>query len=343
MERRMIEGSTEWLADVLPKYDALTSLVSSIMASLMQAQKIDYLALSSRVKSLESISKKIQRKNYSDPKSQLTDLGGVRVIVFFESDLQRVAEIIKGAFSVDAQNSSDKVKKMSVDQIGYRSLHFVCDMGAERCKLPEYKNLAGLKFEFQVRTVLQHAWAELAHDRNYKFSGKLPEEAERKLYLYAGMLELADKGLNELSREMDQYISQVAHEIERGEFFGELNSVSLPGFVAAWASKHKVVLKNYETKDGFQDLLDELAAFGIRDVSDLEKIVPHDYHKYCDGSRAIYGVVRDWMLAYDWRRFVRDVSFDWFYQYPEDSPIWYYLAEDERASFCQAFHWGGND
>jgi len=125
MERRMIEGSTEWLADVLPKYDALTSLVSSIMASLMQAQKIDYLALSSRVKSLESISKKIQRKNYSDPKSQLTDLGGVRVIVFFESDLQRVAEIIKGAFSVDAQNSSDKVKKMSVDQIGYRSLHFV--------------------------------------------------------------------------------------------------------------------------------------------------------------------------------------------------------------------------
>lgn len=46
---------------------------------------------------------------------------------------------------------------MSVDQTGYRSVHFVCDIGSARAALPEFNGLSGLKFEIQIRTVLQHA------------------------------------------------------------------------------------------------------------------------------------------------------------------------------------------
>lgn len=81
--------------------------------------------------------------------------------------------MITGSFNIDEKNSLDKKILLASDQIGYRSVHFVCDLGAQRSGLPEFKDLGGLKFEIQVRTLLQHAWAELAHDRNYKFSGTL--------------------------------------------------------------------------------------------------------------------------------------------------------------------------
>lgn len=333
----MTQEVSVWLSDVLPKYQALTSLVSSIMANLMHESKVEYLAISSRVKEYTSVLEKIERKNYTSPQEQLTDLGGVRIIVFFESDLARVTDLIERSFSVDKKNSSDKKQQMSVDQTGYRSLHFVCDMGAARSLLPEYRNLKGLKFEFQVRTVLQHAWAELAHDRNYKFAGKLPEDAERKLYLYAGMLELADKGLDELSREMDAYIEKVHEDIKSGDLEAMIDSVRLIQFVEEWAAKSGVELVPVKSKAGYADLIEELNSFGVHYLSQLESIVPEDYHMHALEDSTIYGVVRDWMLIKDWRKFHEQVKCSWVYEDSDDEPLWKYLSEAERAEFCAVF------
>lgn len=333
----MTQDVSIWLADVLPKYQALTSLVSSIMASLMQGEKIDYLTISSRVKEYESVVEKIKRKGYASPMEQLTDLGGVRIIVMFESDLVRVSKLIERSFSIDKNNSSDKMRQMSVDQTGYRSVHFVCDMGEARFALPEYSNLNGLKFEFQVRTVLQHAWAELAHDRNYKFSGKLPEGAERKLYLYAGMLELADKGLDELSREMDAYIDQVGEDIKSGSLSSPVDSVGLVKFVDEWAACHNLHLKPVKSKSGFADLVEELSSFGIHTLTQLMELVPDDYHEHVNDEQTIYGVVRDWMLIKDWRGFDERVKRNWVYVAQEDDPLWHYLAKEDQQEFRQLF------
>lgn len=325
----------EWLASVLPKYYSLTAMIESILGNLLRESGIDYLAITSRVKSEASVLEKIKRKKYKDPSSELTDLGGIRVIVFFESDLQRVAEIVEASFNIDGENSSDKMKQMSVNQTGYRSLHYVCDMGAERGALPEYKNLAGLRFELQIRTVLQHAWAELAHDRNYKFSGKLPVDAERKLYLYAGMLELADKGLDELSREMDAYIEQVQKDISSGVLDVAIDSVSLFRFVEDWADSHNVTLGH--VKAGYEELIEELALFGVHTLAQLMAIVPHDYHEYVGEDQTIYGVVRDWMLIKDWRRFHDEVPHNWIFEDGGNEPLWNYLSAEERQAFCNTF------
>nr|WP_315449218.1 hypothetical protein [uncultured Pseudomonas sp.] len=333
----MNQDLSSWLADTLPKYQALTSLVSSIMASLMQGDKIEYLAISSRVKDHESALEKVRRKGYTSPRDQLTDLGGIRIIVFFESDLVRVSKLIERSFAIDEKNSSDKERQMSVDQTGYRSVHFVCDMGEPRFVLPEYKNLKGLKFEFQVRTVLQHAWAELAHDRNYKFAGKLPEDAERKLYLYAGMLELADKGLDELSREMDAHIEQVQEDIKSGSLESPIDSVALVRFVEEWAAGHSVNMKPLKPKSGYGDLIEELNSFGVCTLAQLMEIVPADYHEHMNEDRTIYGVVRDWMLIRDWRGFAKRVKYNWVYVDTGDDPLWSYLSEEERLAFMEEF------
>ena len=52
----------------------------------------------------------------------------------------------------------------------------------------------------QIRTVLQHAWAEYEHDIRYK--GTIPEEhvpdLDRRFTLAAGLLELADREFSEI-------------------------------------------------------------------------------------------------------------------------------------------------
>ncbi|MCX2706107.1 MULTISPECIES: GTP pyrophosphokinase [Pseudomonas] len=330
-------SAQDWLQSVLPRYGSLMVMVESIISNLLREKGIDYLAITSRVKAESSVLEKIERKQYKNPPEQLTDLGGVRVIVFFESDLQRVAEVIEGAFVIDGDNSSDKIQQMSVNQTGYRSLHYVCDLGDERGALPEYKGLAGLKFEFQVRTVLQHAWAELAHDRNYKFSGKLPHDIERRLYLYAGMLELADKGLDELSRQMDTHIEKVQNDIKSGKLDAVIDSVSLVQFVGEWAERHNVSLKFMDFKSGFEDLINELNLFGVTTLAQLRALVPADYHEHILEETTIYGVVRDWMLIKDWRGFFERVPCKWVFEDGDDEPLWRYLSADDRREFCQTF------
>ena len=60
---------------------------------------------------------------------------------------------------------------------------------------PAYEPLRGRRAQVQIRTVLQHAWAEFEHDIRYK--GTIPEEHvpdfDRRFTLAAGLLELADR------------------------------------------------------------------------------------------------------------------------------------------------------
>jgi putative GTP pyrophosphokinase len=308
-----IETAERWLDHALPKHQRLTSAVVSILDSLLKDQAIDFLAVSGRTKSKKTAIEKIGRKGYSEPARQLTDLSGIRVVVFFESDVRRVAQLVEGAFAVDRANSLDKDNLLSANQIGYRSVHFVCDLGENRSKVEEYKNLANLKFEIQIRTVLQHAWAELAHDRNYKFSGKLPKELERKLFLYAGLLEIADQGFNETSRAIDEYSENLQTRTSRGDFDIEITSLSLDAFVGLWASRTGYEFE-LSSRGDLGDLVEELRQFGVSTLAELDEIVPKDYVKVASEfkeSTSTHGVVRDWMLIKDWRRFVRDVHFSW--------------------------------
>lgn len=329
-----------WLVEVLPKHELLERSVSSIVENLLKSNNVDYLAVTGRVKNAESITKKIRRKGYKDPVSQLTDLTGIRIIVFFESQVSRVAELINQTFNVDLKNSSNKDASLLVNQMGYRSSHFVCDLGPKRKNLPEYDGLDGLKFEFQVRTVLQHAWAELAHDRNYKFSGKLPAAAERKLFLYAGMLELADRGFDELSSEIDSYIRDVQREVVAGDLEMEINSINLGEFIDEWARVNKFPLEHLSLKDGLGDLIEELRLFGISTLAELNEIIPSDYAARSIEQGigiTIYGLVRDWMLISDWRHYRANVPLRWTLSPHDSLLIQEYLPEVDLEDFYNLF------
>lgn len=302
----------DWADAIIPIQTRLTDSVITILTNLLDNNDLQYLSLSGRTKNKQSILEKISRKGYKKPETQMTDISGIRVIVFLESDIKKVCEIIETSFNVDRENSLNQDERLSTNQIGYRSVHYVCDLGVDRIKLPEFIDFSSSKFEIQVRTVLQHAWAELAHDRNYKFSGKLPPEIERNLYLYAGMLEITDKGFNDLSILIENHVQEVHDKNTEGDLDYTLDTLSLRQFVESWASKNKLEVTDTLFKSDLSELILELEQFGITNAKDLNAIIPKDYAAIVkDYNRTVFGYVRDWMLIHDWRKFIDKVTFNW--------------------------------
>lgn len=332
----------KWLDSALNRHKSLTDSVCTIIENLLISEGIDYLSVTGRTKNKSSALDKIKRKSYIDPKKQMTDLSGIRMILYFESDVKRVSDLIERSFNVDYENSLNQDELLSTNQMGYRSVHYVCDLGAARHSLPEFRKLANLKFEFQVRTILQHAWAELAHDRNYKFSGKLPREIERNLFLYAGMLEIADKGFDVVSNQIDEYINSLEEKAKVGDLGTEINSLSVRQFVKNWAKGNDLNVDIFD--NGLDELVGELIEFGISNLEELEQLIPKNYSKVFQKTEkhsTILGVVRSWMLLKDWRLFKERVNFDWIMRSERDQRTVFdhYFEEKELKEFHQAFHY----
>ncbi len=154
-----------------------------------------------RVKSETSVRSKISRPDrIYENICQLTDLIGLRIVTYFEDGVEEVARIVEGLFSIDYDRSIDKRVQIDPSSFGYRSLHYVCK------PIPETLNLP---FEIQIRTVLQHAWAEIEHDLGYKFPEAVPNAIKRRFSRVAGLLEIADAEFMELRGTMESYEKRV--------------------------------------------------------------------------------------------------------------------------------------
>jgi hypothetical protein len=85
---------------------------------------------------------------------------------------------------------------------GYASKHYLVRLNAHRRELPEYAVLKNLTMEIQVRTAVQHAWAEFEHDIRYKLDippDRKPE-FDRRFLLAAALMELADNEFAEIDK-----------------------------------------------------------------------------------------------------------------------------------------------
>lgn len=144
--------------------------------------------------------------------ADVTDVVGIRVITHFESEVHAVSSLIEKEFEIDWENSVDKGKTLAPESFGYRSLHYICtlkDKGLEA----ENERFRGLKFEIQIRSILQHAWAEIEHPLGYKSGQGIPPEFRRRFSRLAGLLEMADQEFGAIRAELQHYESKVRSEI----------------------------------------------------------------------------------------------------------------------------------
>jgi putative GTP pyrophosphokinase len=163
---------------------------------LLDDAGIDYLSVTGRTKSVASFSAKATRMIdgrpvYTDPLTQITDQIGVRVITYVHDDVAAVAELLDDELTIiDDRDIGAETARSG--RFGYSSRHII----VEAPPGPDVDAImARHRASIQVRTVLQHAWAEFEHDIRYK--GNVPEEVaadlDRRFTLAAGLIELADR------------------------------------------------------------------------------------------------------------------------------------------------------
>lgn len=275
----IISEATDWYRMKRTSYEQFANKINIIITDILKEENVLVHEVCSRAKEIDSFIEKIKDEKYDDPINQITDLTGIRVITYVESDLKKVCDIVGANFTIDPDNSSDKGELLGIDKVGYKSIHYICKLSDERTKLTDYKKFENIKFEIQIRTILQHTWAEVEHDRNYKFTGVLPKHLQRRFKILAGVLELADRELNDIALEIDHYSVTVVKETKEGKLDTLIDSTSLKAYLN---NKFKDLIPMYLEPNFNNDVtekeaLDELRLFKIETLADLDYIIPNDY------------------------------------------------------------------
>lgn len=195
------------------RYESFAKSIRSLLSSLMLNEGINVHSISSRVKDRESLEKKIKDKGNYNEIGDITDVVGLRVITHFADEVDMIAEIIESEFKIDRTNSIDKRASLEPDRFGYLSLHYVIELDQNRKKLKEHMLYKDFKAEVQIRSILQHTWAEIEHDIGYKSSIEVPNPIIRQFSRLAGLLELADSEFINIKKALAAYKEEVAERI----------------------------------------------------------------------------------------------------------------------------------
>src|SRR5450759_2011384 len=187
-------------------FEEFRRICETLLAQLLRRENFGVHSVTSRLKTRKSLAGKLERegKNYSRLRD-MTDIVGLRVITHFEDEVDRIGTLIEREFAVDHDRSIDKRSALDPDRFGYLSLHYVCGLSPARLKLTENQGCEGLTCEIQVRSILQHAWAEIEHDLGYKAGAPLPPHIRRRFSRLAGLLEVGDAEFSRLRGDIQKY------------------------------------------------------------------------------------------------------------------------------------------
>lgn len=188
-----------------PIYESLCSVVAQVIEASFGQANVRFHSIDPRAKDVESFERKACKTDdagaakYQNPLEEITDLAGVRVIVFTIDDIARVTEFVDENFEIIEKRDVGE-ERVEKGQFGYQSIHYLVRLTEERLALPDFAAYRDYVCEIQIRTVLQHAWAEMEHDIQYKGSKNIPKTVRRKFLSLAGLLEIADREFASIQR-----------------------------------------------------------------------------------------------------------------------------------------------
>lgn len=230
----------------LPQFQEAEKRQMEAIRDYLSKAGIRIAGLESRIKTESSLTGKLILKG-SKYKSlaDITDILGFRVITFYPDDVDKVASVIDRYYEVDWDNSVDKRKLHDIDSFGYLSLHYVC-------RMPDMP----YRMEIQMRTLMQHAWANMYHDIGYKSGVEIPKEYIRNMNRLAGMLELVDAEFSRIRMEVTDYRRRMQALVASGN----LDDAQLDG----------ETFKSYLDLDPFGQLNRRIAALNQAEIQEVE-------------------------------------------------------------------------
>lgn len=325
------------------RFEALGEHLKKEIGKLI-GDDIKTLMIYCRVKDKTSLSKKIdKREAKSEPGKppyqnldQITDILGLRIITYHDSDVVTISRILKSNFQVDVTNSPDK-RNRNTNAFGYSSFHLVVSL--KEAAFQQEDNLSDfsdLKVEIQVRTILQHAWAEIDHSLGYKYEGNVPDKYRRSFSRLAAMLEMGDIEFDRLRRGLTSYKGSLDKSIDKGGRMVQLNQDSLFLFLKknSQLKELKELMSvrfnvNYVESYWTPELIERFEMLGIKTIYSLEKALKKNKDHL---SRFII------LMMEKRQMFDRSI--------PDNSPLYYlahFLASGKGDDFFKEYRRFGNE
>lgn len=156
---------------------------------------IEYIK--SRVKSPESICKKLKRNNRDTSLENMVqyvnDIAGIRIVCSFTSDIYRIAAMIGKQNDLTVISVKDYIKHPKAS--GYKSYHMLVSV-------PIFLSdrVVDTKVEIQIRTIAMDFWASLEHKIYYKFEGNAPDYISRDLKECSEIVSMMDAKMLQLNQ-----------------------------------------------------------------------------------------------------------------------------------------------
>ena len=266
----------------------------AMVTSILDDAGINYLTVTGRAKSVASFAAKAARVAdgrpvFGNALREITDQIGVRVITYVHSDVQAVADLLED--QVVVYDDRDLGRETAGEgRFGYASRHLLVGLDPVREGQDGYELLRGRQAQIQIRTVLQHAWAEFEHDIRYK--GTIPDEHvpdfDRRFTLAAGLLELADREFSTIRDRLRDGMAETAADAEDDD--PRISPRELAAFLAGqYADSGWSRTEHYAWIAG---LVLELGIGSLAELGDLVRAVDADELKARMDYRYPPGAVR---------------------------------------------------
>lgn len=196
-----------------PMYEAWGDMVVHTINNKLQDQQIDDLdsffkiPVKARLKTENSLLDKAFRRNkpYENPYNDIEDKVGVRFVVLLTSDIEIIKKIIKDSSVWDYDLSRDFKEEQEKDPLifTYQSVHFIL----RPKQLVSHNGIdiqPSTPCEVQIRTLLQHAHAELTHDAIYKSKRIAQPKVHRTVAKSMALIETTDEFFCRVTTELNR-------------------------------------------------------------------------------------------------------------------------------------------
>ena len=259
------EESIERFEQERLRYKVLAEVFRLVLEQARQ-QESPLAVVQCRAKEVSSFAGKVVRRRQSvaRPLDEFTDLAGGRLIAPTKLEVAALCRLIEKRFTVDRKNSQDVGERLKVREFDYQSIHYIVSVSQstiDALRIPQDQSRLqkvvddcqaeaafeklfddaksddlldrvraitdGLRGEIQIRTVLQHAWADVSHDRVYKAKIEVPAIWQRRVARMAAMLEVVDEQFDSMVHELDVYLTNYDVYLEQSRLESELKTTEL--------------------------------------------------------------------------------------------------------------------
>ncbi len=218
-------------------------MVTALQDLVKDLPESDGFMVSGRIKDRNECLEKFIRKykNLYEENSQvytiqdsISDLVGFRIVCIYINQIDSIKEALIGEFQM--LEETDKIKQIQATEntFGYQALHMDMKLSPDYLGRSYYRQFPDIKFEIQIRTIIQDSWSVVDHKIKYK--KEIPLVLKRKINVLSALFELADREFMTIKNENTVFL-QAAEKIIFDDIINQksstlsLDTVALTGFL----------------------------------------------------------------------------------------------------------------